>query len=77
MATRHTVGKGKKLTIGAGVRTTMGTRRSGRIVPKFYWREATDGTFRAPESRDRNVVWVQWDDGTKGWTHGSMLEEAT
>ena len=59
-----------KFMIGQPVEKTMGVRMSGVVIPAFYWRDATDGTYKAP---DRDATWVRWADGTKGWIHNRFL----
>jgi hypothetical protein len=60
------------IAIGTRVRTTMGCYCAGVIVPRFYWKDATDGTYRAPE-RHECAVWVAWDNGTRGWMHEACV----
>jgi hypothetical protein len=58
--------------IGQPVETTMGVRRTGKVigqVPKHEW---SDGTYRFPEPRE-HAVWVRWSDGTKGWSSPGHL----
>ena len=57
----------KRLAIGTRVHTTMGIRQSGTVTAPFYWKESTDGTYREPTTKD--IVWVRWDNGTKGWSY--------
>lgn len=62
--------------IGTRVITTMGVRQAGVVVPSFYWKESTDGTYRAPDHAEherKEAVWVKWDNGTKGWISAAHL----
>ena len=65
----HAKSRGE-FAIGRPVEKTMGVRMSGVVIPAFYWRDATDGTYKAP---DRDATWVRWADGTKGWIHNCFL----
>jgi hypothetical protein len=61
------------MKIGRRIEKTMGIRRLGTIIAPFNWRECTDGQYRQPTRLDGRIVWVQWDDGTKGWIHESFV----
>jgi hypothetical protein len=68
-------GRRQAFSIGQPVWTTMGVRRSGHVIrgpiPRDQW---SDGTYRAPEQHERaEAVWVQWSDGTKGWSFARHL----
>src|SRR5208282_4645232 len=68
-------GRHQPFQIGQRVQKTMGVRLTGRViapVPRSQW---SDGTYRAPNSRDQ-AVWVQWSDGTKGWVSAGHLAPA-
>jgi hypothetical protein len=52
--------------VGAHVEKTMGVYQQGVVVPPFYWKQSTDGTYCEPE-RKHKPVHVQWSDGTQGW----------
>ena len=58
--------------IGQPVQTTMGVRRSGRVIAPVSKDQWSDGTYRPPGPRE-DAVWVQWSDGTKGWSHAQHL----
>jgi hypothetical protein len=62
--------------IGQPVQTTMGVRRSGRVIAPVSRDQWTDGTYRPPGPREQ-AVWVQWSDGTKGWSHAQHLSPST
>lgn len=53
------------IPIGTKIKTSMGISRTGIVIPWFYYKEATDGTYSEPD-RD-NYIAVQWDDDTKGF----------
>ena len=55
---------------GDRVKKHMGVRLSGKVIPQFYWKDSTDGTYSEPE---KGYVSVQWDDGTKGYVHKSHI----
>lgn len=57
--------------IGDNVRADMGTRKTGKVIAWFNWRDADDGTYKEPDRE--NYVPVQWDDGTKGFEPISNL----
>lgn len=63
----------KKYPLDMRVQTTMGVKKAGKVIPPFYWKDSTDGTYRAPQSNETLIAWVLWDDGTKGWTHNMFL----
>lgn len=60
-----------ELPIGTKVKTSMGIRRTGVVIPWFNWRDATDGTYSEPD-RDSYVA-IQWDNGEKGFSAISNL----
>jgi len=62
-----------RFDIGEKARTDMGVRREGVVVFPFSWKDCTDGQYRSPESKDGSVVWVQWNDGTRGWIQKQFL----
>lgn len=62
-----------KFNIGDHVSKVMGCRMEGKVVAPFFWKDSNDGTYRAPVSGDK-PVWVQWNNGTKGWIHASFVE---
>jgi hypothetical protein len=62
----------KKFPIGTRVKKTMGIRMSGTIVKPFYWKQSTDGTYKAPDKREQAV---EWDNGTKGYSFIDHIEE--
>lgn len=59
--------------IGDRVRKNMGVRMEGSVIAPFFWKDCTDGQYREPIESDEPIVWVQWDNGTKGWIHESFL----
>ena len=59
------------MRIGQRVEQSMGVRQSGVVIPRFYG-PFTDGQYRQPEMGER-AVYVQWDNGTKGWIHEAFL----
>jgi hypothetical protein len=56
--------KQNSLPVGTRVERINGIRLTGTIIKPFYWREATDGTYKAPA---RHYLPVEWDDKTKGF----------
>jgi hypothetical protein len=64
----------ESFAIGDEVKTTMGVKRTGKVIKPFDYKKATDGTYREPYAKDK-VVYVEWDDGTKGWSHEIHLEK--
>lgn len=59
------------MRVGTKVRTRMGCRMEGTVIgPRVTW---DDGSYRLPHSHE-HPVWVQWNDGTQGWTHQENLE---
>ena len=63
--------KRNSLPIGTRVETVMGIKRKG-VVCIYSGQPYTDGQYRDPHSSE-NVVFVNWDDGTYGWTHKQIL----
>jgi hypothetical protein len=61
---RHKVSK--KFPVGDRVVKNMGCRMEGTVIPPFSHKEADDGTYRPPLTRDK-PVWVRWSDGSRGW----------
>lgn len=57
--------------VGAKVNKTAGVRLTGVVIPKVYWRDCDDGTYKAPAKTD---VCVLWSDGTKGYAMPQWLE---
>jgi hypothetical protein len=55
-----------EIPLGTKVKTNMGIRRTGVVIPWFYWKDATDGTYSQPDRED--YVAVQWDNGEKGFS---------
>ena len=53
------------------VMTIMGTKRTGKIIKNFHWKDSTDGTYAAP---GKNDIPVLWDDGTKGFHSKKYLK---
>lgn len=62
-----------EFSVGDRVRRVVGCQMSGVVVRPFFWKDSTDGTYKAPEGE---VVWVQWDHGTKGWEQPCWLGRA-
>lgn len=60
-----------EVPVGTKVKTNMGIRRTGEVIPWFNWKEATDGTYSEP-NRDSYVA-VQWDNDEKGFSAVSNL----
>jgi hypothetical protein len=58
--------------VGDEVETTMGVKRVGKIIKPFYWKDSTDGTYKAPESK--KYLPVQWNDGLKGYHNQKYLK---
>lgn len=54
----------KMFPIGTSVRTTQGVRREGTVVKPFPASEANDGSYGEV---GRDAVYVEWNDGTKGF----------
>lgn len=62
---------------GTRVRTAMGVRRTGVVIPPFVIRGASDldGTYREPHDHERTrVVYARWEDGTRGWAYRDHIE---
>ena len=59
------------LPIGTKVKKTMGIRKKGEVIPKFPWRQSTDGTYSEPSE---DYVAIKWDDGSKGYSAISYLD---
>lgn len=56
--------------IGTRVKTTMGIRRTGKIVKPFFWKDSTDGTYKSPS---KGEVPIEWDNGEKGYHNVKFL----
>lgn len=61
----------KELPYGTKVKRDMGIRESGVVIPWFYWKDATDGTFSEPDKSEQ--VAIKWDDGTIGFEYIQFL----
>lgn len=59
-----------ELPVGTKVKTDMGLKRTGVVIPRFNWKEADDGTYSEPKP---DAVAVQWDNGEKGFSTISNL----
>jgi lipocalin len=56
-----------RFPIGSKVRTIMGVRLTGKVIPRFYG-PFTDGQYRNPyDSEKSEAVFIEWEDNTKGW----------
>lgn len=51
---------------GTRVMTAQGVKLTGTVVPRIPLSKYSDGSYREPSTRER-PVFVEWDDGTKGW----------
>lgn len=60
----------KGLRIGNKVRKEMGVRMEGIVSAPFYWKQSTDGTYKAPS---KGYIPITWNDGTYGYCHTSHL----
>jgi hypothetical protein len=60
--------------VGDSVKKTMGCRLQGRVIKPISINQYTDGSYRPPH-RHEKVVYVEWDDGTKGWIHVCHVEK--
>jgi len=49
----------------------MGIPDKGTVIPWFYWKNATDGTYSEPNKN--NYVAIKWDNGTKGFAPVAYL----
>lgn len=59
--------------IGRRVEKTMGIRETGIVIRPFVG-PFTDGQYRLPYRHER-PVYVQWDDGTRGWIQREFLRQ--
>lgn len=60
----------REAVVGTMVSTSMGIRRTGKIVERFWWSDSTDGTYKQPGKQE---VAVQWFDGTRGYIDVAFL----
>ena len=59
---------------GTRIETVMGCRLTGVVTHRFFWKDSTDGTYKAPKAADIPCL---WDDGTKGYMHPIHVRERT
>lgn len=63
-----------EIKIGTQVVTTMGVSREGCVIRPIRPEEYSDGSYRRPESHE-SAVYVEWSDGTRGWSHTVHIKE--
>jgi hypothetical protein len=54
----------ESLSVGTKVKTSMGLPAKGKVIPRFNWKESTDGTYNQPSKDDIPIL---WDNGDKGY----------
>ena len=64
-----------KFKTGDRVVKVMGVRMEGKVIPEFSWKAADDGTYRPPMSS--GVVWVEWENGTRGWVSAVHIRKVS
>lgn len=64
-----------KAKLGDSVVTTMGCRRSGKVIDPIPKDQYTDGSYREPteEEKDVGITYICYADGTQGWQHDCYL----
>ena len=56
----------ERIPLGSKISIKGKLKQTGEVIPWFFWKDATDGTFSAPNKEDD--VAIKWADGTKGFT---------
>lgn len=57
---------------GTTVEKLVGTPDKGTVIPRIQLSAMTDGSNRMPSTRE-NPVFIQWNDGRKGWIQRHLL----